>query len=79
MTVFVTGADGKVYTSWQPSPGGTWVSYLPVGSGPTIASNPTAMTASNGAMSAFATGADSTVYTAWQTAPGGTFSTWTHL
>jgi len=79
MTVFVTGADGKVYTSWQPSPGGTWVSYLPVGSGPAIASNPAEVTSANGAMSVFATGADSTVYTAWQTAPGSTFSSWTHL
>jgi len=79
MTIFATATDGKVYTSWQPSAGGSWVSYIPISSGPAIASGPTVLAAADGRMSAFATGTDGTVYTAWQTAPGSTFTAWTHL
>jgi GH25 family lysozyme M1 (1,4-beta-N-acetylmuramidase) len=79
MTIFATGTDGHVYTSWQTSAGGSWVTYLPISSGPSIASGPTVLAAADGRMSAFATGTDGTVYTAWQTAPGSTFTAWTHL
>jgi hypothetical protein len=78
MAAFATASDGKVYTSWQTSPGSTWVAWVPIGSGsPTLLSSPTIVTAAGGAMTAFATAADGRLYTSWQTSAGSTWSAWT--
>jgi hypothetical protein len=76
MTAFVTGSDGRLYTSWQPTAGSAWVPWVPIGGNAFLAGSPAIVTALNGTMNAFATSADGRVFTTWQPSPG---SGWTTL
>lgn len=77
-TAYARGADGRLYTSWQTSPGSNWEGWVPLGNIP-IAGAPTAINAENGAHAVFVRGNNGRAYTTWQTEAGSDQWLWADL
>lgn len=76
---YTRGADGRVYTSWQNSPGSSWEGWVPLGDIRIVGAPIALVNESNGAQAIFARGVDNHAYTAWQPEMGSGTWLWADL